>query len=86
MKNEIFSYMYAESFASLEVHVKEEDCPKPDDKRSNKHLSSDQELMTCHCMIGLIDRTPPCPYFKKIKQVQRNKEKVFKVFCSALEN
>ncbi|WP_374187465.1 hypothetical protein ACEPPU_24255 [Priestia aryabhattai] len=86
-KKEIFADCYAESIGSLEVYVNKEECPKPKHVRSVADFQADElkEQAVCHCMVGLTDLFPPCPYFEKIKQVQRNKERKFKVFCKAIE-
>jgi hypothetical protein len=92
-EKEIFADLYAESNYSLEVYVKKEDCPS--EKIKNTPLYSREtiawngekprEQAVCKCRIssgfGI-----ECPFWEGVKQVQRNKQRQFKVFCGALNN
>lgn len=87
MKKEIFADTLAESLGSLEVYVKKEDCPKPVTTREIEEFGTGQkkEQAVCYCKLHSIHRHSPCPHFQDIKEVQRQKRKRIKVFCSALE-
>ncbi|MFJ8531140.1 hypothetical protein [Bacillus sp. NPDC094106] len=90
-QKEVFATVYATSDMSDEVYAKMEDCPiqRQEGKRSSIPLNGEDSYEMCVCYQILSGRGSSrhiCPHFKGVKQVQRNKEKRIKIFCSALEN
>lgn len=93
VKNEIISSCCAiGGDGTEEVHVLEADCPikREEGKREVEPFFKHEEKRTeCTCIYlagtrGLVIK--PCQHYQGIKQVQRNKEKVWKVFCAAKDS
>ena len=74
-----------------EVHVLKTDCPleRQVGQRVVEPMSDYEEYRTeCTCVYisglrGMV--ISPCEHYQGIKKVQRNKERKYKVLCSALE-
>lgn len=70
-----------------EVHVLESDCPihREEGKRTvvNRDKTERKEC-TCIYISAFGGGVPPCPHYKGCRQVQRNKKKVWRVFCDAV--
>lgn len=89
-KKEIFSSCCAIGDGVEEVHVLESECPinRELGKREVKVFSENEEnRMECTCKFvsSRFALIPRCEHYKGIKEVQRNKQKVWKVFCGALD-
>ncbi|MBL4952084.1 hypothetical protein JK635_07655 [Neobacillus sp. YIM B02564] len=74
-----------------EVHVLESDCPinREEGKRKVKPIrEGEPERTECTCiyMSSFGGRVKPCEHYRGCKQVQRNKRKVWRVFCDAVKN
>lgn len=71
-----------------EVHVLEQECPIQQElgKRSlaNRDGSTRKEC-TCIYTSSFGGGVPPCEYYQGCKEVQRNKQKVWRVFCQAVK-
>lgn len=91
-KNEIFSSCCAIGGMTEEVHVLKSECPIKREEGSrivesmfgiNKGEKRDE--CTCVYMSSFGGGVRPCEHYKGIKQVTRNKKKVWKVFCEAMK-
>jgi hypothetical protein len=90
MKNEIFSSCCAIGGGIEEVHVLKSECPIKREEGARVVESSfgrnkGEKREECTCTYNGNGGVRPCEYYKGIKQVQRNKRKVWKVFCEAVK-
>lgn len=91
-EKEIFSSCCAIGGMTEEVHVLKSECPIKREKGSRvvesmfgRNKGQKREECTCIYMSEFGGGVRPCEHYKGIKQVQRNKEKVWKVFCEAVK-
>ncbi|MFE8701151.1 hypothetical protein ACFYKX_11150 [Cytobacillus sp. FJAT-54145] len=88
-KVEVLATMCAFSGTSEEVAVKKNDCPiqRLVGFYVHKDLVTGEPEQRCTCILtssrGIL--VPRCPHYKGVKEVQRNKKRVYKVFCEAVE-
>jgi hypothetical protein len=90
-KKEIFSSCCAIGGLTEEVHALMTDCPIKRQEGSRevesffgKDKGEKRHECTCIYISSFSGGVRPCEHYKGIKQVQRNKKKVWKIFCEAV--